>query len=116
MAAFKRNTDATEMAGWRVVNVSPEKLVRVFCGPVVCDADYRLSQGPRLAVTTPPSSLVLLSLFVGLEASPTWRIFISVDGTPTRYRGTIFLPRSEHSFRKQSKPNGKEYPIPRRRS
>ena len=116
MAAFKRNTDATEMAGWRVVNVSPEKLVRVFCGPVVCDADYRRSQGPRLAVTTPPSSLVLLSLFVGLEASPTWRIFISVDGTPTRYRGTIFLPRSEHSFRKQSKPNGKEYPIPRRRS
>ena len=36
------------------------------------------------------------------EASPTW---------PTRYRGTIFLPRSEHSFRKQSKPNGEEYSI-----
>ena len=32
-----------------------------------------------------------------------------VDGTPTRYRGTIFLPTNERSFRKQSKPNGKEY-------
>ena len=34
--------------------------------------------------------------------------FASVDGTPTRYPGTIFLPRSERSFRKQSKPSGKE--------
>ena len=37
--------------------------------------------------------------------------FISVDGTPTRYLGTTFLPRSERSFRKQSKLNGKEYSI-----
>ena len=28
----------TEMAGWGVAVVSPEKLVRIICGPVVCDA------------------------------------------------------------------------------
>ena len=36
-----------------------------------------------------------------------------VDGTP-RYLGTAFLPKNECSFRKQSKPNGKEYWISRR--
>ena len=40
--------------------------------------------------------------------------FISVDGTPTRYLGTTFLPKSKRNFRKQSKPNGKEYSISRR--
>ena len=30
--------------------------------------------------------------------------FTSVDGPPTRYRGTISLPRTERNFRKQSKP------------
>ena len=38
----------------------------------------------------------------------------SVDGTPTRYLGNTFLPKSKRSFRKQSKPNGKEYSISRR--
>ena len=40
--------------------------------------------------------------------------FISVNGTPTRYLGTTFLPKSKRSFRKQSKQNGKEYSISRR--
>ena len=34
---FKRNMDGTEMAGWGVAIVSPEKFVGVICGPVVCD-------------------------------------------------------------------------------
>ena len=37
--------------------------------------------------------------------------FISVGGTPTRYRGTIYLTMSERSFQKQSKPKGKECSI-----
>ena len=40
--------------------------------------------------------------------------FIYVHGTPARCLGTTFLPKSKHSFRKQSKPNGKEYSISRR--
>ena len=34
---LKRNIDCTEMAGWEVVIVSPEHVVRVICGPVACD-------------------------------------------------------------------------------
>ena len=40
--------------------------------------------------------------------------FTSVDGTPTRYLGITFQPKSKRSFRKQSKPNGREYSISRR--
>ena len=35
---------------------------------------------------------------------PHMENFTSVDGPPTRYRGTISLPRTERNFRKQSKP------------
>ena len=40
--------------------------------------------------------------------------FTSVDGTPMRYPGNTFLPKSKRNFRKQSKPNGNEYSISRR--
>ena len=34
---FRRNFDGNDMAGWGVAIVSPENLVRIICGPVVCD-------------------------------------------------------------------------------
>ena len=41
-------------------------------------------------------------------------IFTSVEGTPMRYLGNTLLPKSKRNFRKQSRPNRKEYSISRR--
>ena len=59
---FKRQADGTEMAGWCVAVVSPDKFVRIRCGHVV-------HWEPCLAGTTPQNSLVWLKLFVGLILS-----------------------------------------------
>ena len=50
---------------------------------------------------------------VGRDEPTAWMIFISADGTPTRYLGTTFLPRTERNFHKQSTPSGKECSISR---
>ena len=34
---FRRNIDGNDMAGWGFAIVSPENLVGIICGPVVCD-------------------------------------------------------------------------------
>ena len=34
---FRRTIDGNDMAGWSAAIVSPENLVRIICGPVVCD-------------------------------------------------------------------------------
>ena len=34
---FEHDIDGADMAGWGVAIVSPEKFVRIICGPVVCD-------------------------------------------------------------------------------
>ena len=34
---FRRNINGNDLAGWSAAIVSPENLVRIICGPVVCD-------------------------------------------------------------------------------
>ena len=33
----KRNPDGTDAAGWGIAAVSPENIVQILCGPVICD-------------------------------------------------------------------------------
>ena len=70
MVVFKRHIDGTELAGWGLVDVSPDNFVRIFCGPVASDPRHLLRfQELHLVVTTPLSSLVLLKLLDGQISS-----------------------------------------------
>ena len=38
--SFQRQTDGSELAGWRIAGVSADNFVRILCGPVTCDPGH----------------------------------------------------------------------------
>ena len=70
---FKRQP-GFELAGWGIDAVSPDNIVRIFFGPVTCDAGHPAFFGA--AAMTPLNSLGLLNLSDGLIlSSPVVNVF-----------------------------------------
>ena len=89
---FKRDIDGTEMAGWGVAIVSPENLVRIICGPVVCDLRLPAFLGATSCGNN-TAELCALRLFAGLILSFSAALVYAFCLTPnTRPVSLLVLP------------------------
>ena len=93
---FERQVDGSDLAGWGIAAVSPDNVVRLLCGPVVCVilAIWHFQEPPR-AATALRNSLVLRSSQMDLFFHPSRRkgtFFVQIQSTRLVLPSVLITP------------------------